>query len=61
MDQLAAAREKHAAMAAQMKAEFDAEVAALRSELADAYALMERLRTLNAFARYEQSETDTIN
>jgi hypothetical protein len=29
-----------------MRAYFDAEVAALRSELAQAYALMERLRTL---------------
>jgi hypothetical protein len=36
-------------------------VAALRRELAEAYALMERLRTLNAFARYERSETDTVN
>ena len=61
MDQLAAAREEHAAMAAQMKAEFDAEVAALRSELAQAYALLEQLRTLNAFARYERSESDTVN
>jgi hypothetical protein len=41
---LAAAREERATMAAQMKAEFDAEVAALRSELREAYALMERLR-----------------
>jgi hypothetical protein len=36
LDQLNVAREEHAAMAAKMKAEFDAEVAALRSELAQA-------------------------
>jgi hypothetical protein len=29
--------------------------------LAEAYAMMERLRTLNAFARYERSESDAIN
>jgi hypothetical protein len=61
MDQLATAREEHAAMAAQIKAESDAEVAALRSELAQAYAQLEQLRTLNVFARYERSETDTVN
>jgi hypothetical protein len=61
MDQLAAAREEHAAMAAQLKAEFNAEVAALRRELAEGYALMERLRMLNAFAQYQRSETDSIN
>jgi hypothetical protein len=40
-----------------MRAHFDA----LRRELTDAYALMERLRTLNAFAQYQRSETDTVN
>ena len=46
---------------ARMKAEFDAEVAALRQELADAYTVMEQMRTLPAFARYERSEHDVIN
>jgi hypothetical protein len=44
-----------------LKAEFDAEVAALRSELAEAYALMERLRTINAFIGYERMGSDAIN
>jgi hypothetical protein len=30
-------------------------------KLAEAYALMEQLRTLNAFAQYQRSETDTVN
>jgi hypothetical protein len=48
-------------MAAKMNAEFDAEVAALRRELAESYAMMERMRTLLAFSRYERSESDAIN
>jgi hypothetical protein len=58
---LAEARARHDAAVEEMKAYFDREVAALRSELAEAYALMERLRTLNAFAKYERSETDSVN
>ena len=61
LDQLNVGREEHAAMAAKMKAEFDAEVAALRSELAEAYAVIERLRVLNGFARYGRGEHNTIN
>jgi hypothetical protein len=45
----------------EMKAHFAREVAALRSELAQAYALLERLRTINAFAQYQRSEHDTVN
>ena len=55
------ARAAHEAMAAKMNAEFDAEVAALRRELAESYAMMERMRTLLAFSRYERSESDAIN
>jgi hypothetical protein len=47
-------------MMEEMRAHFDAEAAALRSELAEAYAMLEHLRTLNA-ARYERSETDSVN
>jgi hypothetical protein len=38
-----------------------AEVAALRSELAEAYELMEKLRTINAFNAYQRMESDAIN
>jgi hypothetical protein len=48
-------------VAEKMRGDFAAEVAALRSELTDAYATMERMRTLLAFGRYETSETDTVN
>ena len=58
---MAEARARHDAAVEEMRAYFDREVAALRSELAEAYALMERLRTLNAFAKYERSETDSVN
>jgi hypothetical protein len=61
VSELAEARARHDAVVEEMRAYFDAEVAALMSELAQAYALMERLRTLNAFAQYQRSETDTIN
>jgi hypothetical protein len=30
-------------------------------ELAEAHAMMERLRTLYAFAQYQKSETDAVN
>jgi hypothetical protein len=58
---MAEARARHDAAVEEMRAYFDAEVAALRSELKEAYALMEYLSTLNAFARHERSETDAIN
>ena len=45
VDQLAEARARHDAVAEEMKAHFDSEVAALRQELTQAYAVMERLRT----------------
>jgi hypothetical protein len=45
----------------EMRARFAAEVAALRQELAESYALMERMRTLLAFSRYERSESDALN
>jgi hypothetical protein len=37
------------------------EIAALRRELEETRDLMERLRTLNAFARYERTESDRLN
>ena len=46
LDQLAEAKARHDAVAEEMKAHFDSEVAALRQELTQAYAVMERLRTL---------------
>lgn len=61
MDQLAAARAEHNAMMERLQAEFESEVAALRKELAEAYAMMERYRTINEFIRYERSEHDTVN
>jgi hypothetical protein len=39
----------------------DMEIAALRRELEETRDLMERLRTLNAFARYERTESDRLN
>jgi hypothetical protein len=51
------ARAAHEAMAAKMKAEFDAEVAALRCKLAEAHAMLDRLQMLNEFARYQRRET----
>ena len=57
---MAEARARHDAAVEEMRAYFDAEVGALRSELREAYAMMEYLRTLNAFARYERSETNAI-
>jgi hypothetical protein len=48
LDQLAEAKARHDAVAEKMRADFAAEVAALRAELTEAYALLERLRTLNA-------------
>jgi hypothetical protein len=61
LDQLNVGREEHAAMAAKMQAKFAAEVAALRAELAESHAMMERMRTLLAFSRYERRESDSVN
>ena len=48
-------------MMERLQAEFESEVAALRSELASAYAMMAKLQTINEFNRYERSEHDTVN
>jgi hypothetical protein len=61
MDQLATARAAHDARLERLKAEFESELAALRSKLAEAYALLDKLKMLNEFARHERSETDTVN
>jgi hypothetical protein len=61
VDQLAAARARHDAVAEKRRANFAREVAALRSELREAYALLERLRTINAFTAYQRMESDAIN
>jgi hypothetical protein len=68
MDQLIAAREElqearaeYAARIAQTRAHFDAEVAAMRRELAEALAELGRAQLLCSFARLTRGETDRLN
>jgi hypothetical protein len=58
MDQLVEARAAHEAMAAKMKAEFDAEVTALCSELAEAKA--EHAAEIEATREYFLSEAKAL-